>query len=230
MTSLDNAIIAWYEHEGKRFELLVDPDKAYMYKEGKKKDLNNILVSEEVYADAKKAERQKSSLVEKVFGTTDIYKVLEKILTDGHIQLTTEMRRKKLAEKKKQIIAIIAREAIDPRTNAPHPIVRIENAMEQARIQIDPFKHPKDQLPAVIKSLKKILPMKVEKVRVAVKIPAQYVYNCYSVIKSQGLKKEEWTSAGDLIAVVELFAGMKGEFLERLAHLTNGTIESKDMK
>ncbi len=230
MTSLDNAIIAWYEHEGNRFELLVDPDKAYMYKEGKKNDLNNILVSEDIYVDAKKAEKQKASVIEKVFGTTDIYKILEKILKDGHIQLTTDMRRKKLAEKKKQIVAMIAREAIDPRTNAPHPILRIENALDQARVQIDPFKNPKDQLPAVIKSLKKVLPLKIEKIRIAVKIPAKYVYNCYSILKSQGIKKEEWTSAGDLIAVVEIFAGMKGEFLERLAHLTEGTIESKEMK
>jgi len=230
MTSLDNAITAYYEHEGKRFELLVDPDKAYMYKEGKKQDLNNILVSEEVYADAKKAEKQKSSLVEKVFGTQDIFVILKKVLDDGHIQLTTDMRRKKLEEKRKKIIDIIARESIDPRTKAPHPLLRIQNAMEQARVKIDPFKKPEDQLPAVVKTLKKILPMKIEKVRVAVKVPAQYVYNCYTAIKSQGIKKEEWTKGGDLIAVVEIFAGMKGEFLERLAHLTNGTIESKDLK
>ena len=108
--------------------------------------------------------------------------------------------------------------------------MRIQNAMEQSRIQIDPFKHPKEQLPAIIKQLKKVLPMKIEKVRIAVKIPAQYVYNCYSMLKAYGILKEEWTSAGDLIAVVEIFAGMKGELLEKLAGATNGTVESKDMK
>jgi ribosome maturation protein Sdo1 len=54
MTSLDKAIIAFYEKNGKRFELLVDPDNAYAFVEKRKPDVRNILVSEEIYSDAKK--------------------------------------------------------------------------------------------------------------------------------------------------------------------------------
>lgn len=227
MVSLDKAIIASYEKGGKRFEIYVDPDAAQAYKDGIKKDMKNILVAEEVYSDAKKAERAKSGDVEKVFGTTDIMKILDFILKNGEIQLTTDQRRKKVEEKRKQVVAIIAREAIDPRTKAPHPVARIENAMEQARIHMDPFKDARDQLEEVVKQLRTILPMKFEKIFVAVKIPPSYAHRCYGTVKNYGIKKEQWLSDGSLVVVVEIFAGIQGEFYDKLNKMTNGEVETK---
>ncbi len=227
MISLEKAIIASYEKSGKRFEIYVDPDAAQSYRDGIKKDLKNILVAEEIYSNAKKAERAKSSDVEKVFGTTDIMRILEFILKNGEIQLTTEQRRKKVEEKRKQIIAIIAREAIDPRTKAPHPVVRIENALEQARVHIDPFKDAKDQVDDVVKQLRTILPMKFEKIEVAVKVPPAYAHKCYGTLKNYGIKKEQWLSDGSLVVVVEIFAGIQGEFYDKLNKMTNGEVETK---
>ena len=230
MTTLDKAIIASYEHSGNKFELYVDPDAAYAYKEGRKPDLKNILVSEEVYTDARKGERAKSEMVQKIFGTTDIVNILEFILKNGEIQLTTDQRKKKLEEKRKQLVAILLREAIDPRTNAPHTQMRIENALEEARILIDPFKDVRDQLADVIKELRPIIPLKFEKVKIAVKIPASYAHKCYGILKNYGMAQEEWAKDGSFIAVVEIFGGMQGEFYERLNKLTTGSVETKLLK
>ncbi|MBU0532526.1 ribosome assembly factor SBDS [Candidatus Micrarchaeota archaeon] len=227
MTSLDKAIIASYEKGGKRFELYVDPDNAYAYIERKKLDLKNILVADEIYTDAKKAERAKSSDVEKVFGTTEPMKILEFILKNGEVQLTTDQRRRKVEEKRKQIIAILLREAIDPRTNAPHTQIRIENAMEQARIHLDPFKDPREQLEEVVKALRPILPMKFEKLKIAVKVPAIYAHKCYGTLKNYGIEREEWTKSGDLVVVVKIFAGIQGEFYDKINKLTTGQVETK---
>lgn len=227
MTSLDKAIIASYEKGGKKFEIYVDPEAAEAYREGRKPDLKNILVAEEVFSDAKKGDRAKSGDIEKIFGTTDIMKILDFILKNGEIQLTTDQRRKKVEEKRKQVIAIIAKEAIDPRTKAPHPVARIENAMEQARIHLDPFKDPRDQLEEVIKQLRTTLPMKFEKINIAVKIPPTYSQKCYGTLKNYGIKKEQWLSDGSLVAVVEMFAGLQGEFYDKLNKMTNGEVETK---
>lgn len=227
MTSLDKAIIASYEKGGKRFELYVDPDAAYAYKEKKKPDLKNILVAEEIFSDAKKGERAKAGDVEKVFGTSDIMSILEFMLKNGEVQLTTERRRKKVEEKRKQVVAILLREAIDPRTNAPHTQVRIENAMEQARIHLDPFKDPREQLDEVVKVLRPILPMKFEKMTIAVKVPAAFAHKCYGTLKNYGIQREEWTKAGDLVVTVKIFAGMQGEFYDKLNKQTGGEVETK---
>lgn len=227
MTTLDKAIIASYEKEGHRFELYVDTDAVYAYLEGKKTDLKNILVAEEVYFDAKKGERAKSEAIQKVFGTTEIMKILELILKNGEVQLTTDQRRKKIEEKKKQLIAILLRETIDPRTNAPHTQLRIETALEQAKIAIDPFKDPREQLNGIIKELRPIIPMKFEKLRIAVRVPAEFAHKCYGILKNYGIMKEEWGKDGSFLCLVEIFGGMQGEFYDRLNKLTNGSVETR---
>ncbi len=230
MTSLDKAIIASYEKGGKRFELYVDPDNAYAYLDRSKKDLKNILVSDEVYEDAKKGERAKSSDLNAVFGTDDIMEILRFMLEKGEVQLTTEQRRKKVEEKRKKIVAILLREAIDPRTKAPHTQIRIENAMEQAKFHVDPFKDPREQIDEVVKAMRTILPMKFEKRKVAIKVPAAYSHKCYGTVKSMGIKQEQWTREGDLIVVVEIYAGMVGEIYDKLNKMTNGEVETKELE
>ncbi|HLD60159.1 MAG TPA: ribosome assembly factor SBDS [Candidatus Bilamarchaeaceae archaeon] len=227
MTTLDKAIIASYEKSGKRFELYVDPDQTYAYLEGRKPDLKNMLVAEEVYSDAKKGERAKTGDIEKVLGTTDIMKILEFILKNGEVQLTTEQRKKKVEEKRKQIIEILTRESIDPRTKAPHTQLRIENALEQVKITIDPWKNAREQIPDILKELRLIIPMKFEKVKIAVKISAIHAHRCYGTLKNYGITKEQWTNDGSLIAVVEIFGGIQGEFYDKLNKLTGGSVETK---
>ncbi len=227
MVTLDKAIIASYDKGGHHFELYVDPDAAQAYREGRKPDLKNILVADEIYTDARKGERAKSEPIQKAFGTTDPMKILEVVLKNGTIHLTTEQRRKKVEETKKKIIAILVRESIDPRTNAPHTQIRIENALEQIKITIDPFKDPREQLPDIVKELRPLLPLKFDKVRIAVKIPATFAQKSYGVLKNYGITKEEWASDGSLVAVVEIFGGLQGEFFDRINKLTGGSVETK---
>ncbi len=229
MTTLDKAIIASYEKGGKRFELYVDPDAAYAWLDRRKTDLKNMLVAEEVYADAKKAEKAKPADVLAVFGTNDVMAVLEFVLKNGEVQLTTEQKRKKVEEKRKQVIAILLREALDPRTNAPHTQVRIENALEQARIHVDPFKDAREQLDDIVKELRPILPMKFEKLRIAVKVPAAFAHKCYGTLKNYGMQREEWSSGGDLLAVVEIYGGLQGEFYDKLNKMTGGQVETRQL-
>jgi ribosome maturation protein SDO1 len=225
--NLDKAIIGRIKKGGETFEVYLDPDKAYDYINGKKKDLKNILVVEEVFKDAKKGERQSPAKIKEVFGTDDIYVVLKEILEKGEVQLTTEQRRKMQEEKRKQIIHYISRNAIDVRTNAPVPEQRVELAMEEAKIRVDPFKPVDAQVPEIMKALKRIIPIKFATARIAVKIPAEYAMKAYSILKNYGMKQEEWGSQGELYAVVEIPAGMQGEFLDKLNKATAGNVMSK---
>lgn len=227
MTSLDKAILADIIIGGKRFEIYVDPELANMYREGRKPDVKNILVVEEIYTDAKKGEKAKGADVEKAFGTRDIMKIVEIILKKGNIQLTTEQRRKKVEEKYKQVVAILTRETIDPRTNAPHTASRIEEALKKAKIHVDPFKDVRDQLPDIIKEIRTIIPLKFEKMRIAVKIPPQYAHHAFGTLKAWGILKEEWAKDGSLIVLVEIPSGAQGEFYDRINKLTAGNNETK---
>lgn len=227
MVSLDKALVAHYDKDNSRFEIFVDAEKAYEFREGKIKEIRQVLAADEIFKDAKKGERHKEETLIKYFGTTDPFEIAKQIITLGEVPVTTELRRKLAKEKEKKIIAIILRESIDPRTNAPHTKVRIENALEQVKIHIDPFKSAETQVDAVIDVLRPVLPIKFKKLKIAVKVPAEYAQKGYGILKEFGIKKEEWTKTGSLIVVVEIPAGIQMEFYNKINSFTHGNVETR---
>jgi ribosome maturation protein SDO1 len=215
--------------EGDKFELLVKPDPALEYKLGKRSDLSSVLVSDEIYSDANKGSRASSEKLMKHFRTTDSTEVAKQIIAKGELNLTTDQRRKMVEEKRKQIVQLINRSFVDPKTHLPHPIVRIEAAMDEARVSVDPFKRAEDQAKTVIEGLRKILPLKSETVRLTITIPPQFAAQSYSILKSAGdFKGEEWLSDGSLRAIVEMNAGMKAQFIDRLGSVSKGSAVVKE--
>ena len=67
----------------------------------------------------------------------------------------------------------------------------------------------------------------MEKMRVAVKVPARFAGSALSVLHKYEIQKEEWLNDGSLAVVLELPAGVKQELFNELNHLTHGEIESK---
>ncbi|MEM2905533.1 MAG: ribosome assembly factor SBDS [Candidatus Bathyarchaeia archaeon] len=224
-------IVARLSAAGERFEIVVHPDKALAYKLGKGGDLGNILVADSVFADAKKGLKASSEKLLKAFGTSEVLQVAEAILRRGELQITTEQRRRLVEEKRRQIVAFIARNCIDPRTNLPHPVLRIEQALEQVRVSIDPFKDAEAQAKDVIDELRPILPIRMEQMRVAVKIPAEHAARAYGAVKEFGtVSREEWQADGSWVGVLEMPAGLHAGFLDRLGKLTQGTMQTKILK
>ena len=212
-----------------KFEILVKPDPALDYKLGKKIDLSNILISDEIYADANKGTRIADEKLIRNFKTTDSIEIAKKILEQGEVNLTTDQRRRMVEEKKKQIIQYINRNFVDPKTHLPHPPLRIQNAMEEVRLIIDPFKKPEDQTKKIIESLRKILPLKSENLQLLVTIPPQYSAPSYNVLKNIGeLKDEKWLQDGSLRVIVEINAGIKGTFVERMNSVTKGSAQIQE--
>ena len=210
--------------DGNKFELLVKPDPALEYKLGKRTDLSSVLISDEIYSDANKGSRVGVEKLVKYFNTTDPTEISKQILSRGELSLTTEQRRKMVGEKKKQIIQYINKNFVDPKTHIPHPLTRIESALDQARLIIDPFKRPEEQIKTVLDSLRKILPLKSESVRLTITIPPQFSAQSYSVLKTAGnFNGEQWLSDGSLKVIVEVNAGMKGAVLDRIGSVTKGS-------
>jgi ribosome maturation protein SDO1 len=216
---------------GEKFEILVKPDPALEYKMGKPLGVSQILVIDEIYSDAGKGTRASSEKLEKAFGTADALKIAEEIMKRGELQLTTDQRRQLVEDKRKQIIAFISRNCIDPRSGTPHPPLRIEQALNQVKYSIDPFKNADEQAKTIIEELRAILPIKMEQMRVAVKVLAEYAAKGYGTLKNYGtITREEWQADGALVAVVEMPAGLYGPFVERLGKITQGTIQTKILK
>jgi len=153
------------------------------------------------------------------------------IIKKGQVQLTAQQRKEMQEEKRKKVIAKITREAINPQTKLPHPARRIEIAMEEAKIHIDPFKSVDEQVNLVLKAIRTKIPIRFEKVRVAIRIPGDFTGKVYRTIPEFGKTvKEEWQKDGSWIAVVELPGGLQESFDRKLNELTHGQVETKLLK
>jgi len=224
----DKYTIARLTKDNEHFEILVKPDKALDYRTGKTARITEVLAAEFIFADANKGTKVSEEQMRKAFETTDPLKIADAILKKGTLQLTTEQRRKMVEDKRKQIIDFISRQAVDPKTNLPHPPLRIENAMEQIRYPIDAHKPVEEQAREIVKLLRPILPLKIEQISVGVRVPAEYSARSYGPIKSFGeIKQEEWRADGSWYGIIEMPAGAYASFLNKLGEITKGNGEAK---
>jgi ribosome maturation protein SDO1 len=212
---------------GDHFEILVHPDTALDFKFGRNVEISQIVAVDEVYSDANKGLRIPAEKLAKYFKTTDFLQIAEVILRKGDLNLTTEQRRRLVEEKRKQIVAAISRNYVGPRSGLPHPPMRIEQAMAEVRLTIDPFKDVNEQTKMVVDELRSILPLKSERIKMLVKVPAQYSSQSFGALKGVGeILKEEWGADGGLTVIIEIPAGVHPTLLDRLGSLSKGTAQA----
>jgi ribosome maturation protein SDO1 len=224
-------VIARIEKAGEKFEVLVKPDAVQRLRDGKEIDLMAELAIDQIFKDAHKGSKASEEKTQEFFGTTEPLAVAKQIIRHGEIQLTTDQRRQMLEQKRKQIVQYIAQNAVNPQTGAPHPPQRIEIAMEEAKVHVDPFKGVEEQVKEVMDALRPLIPIRFEKVRIAVRLTAEDSAKCYGDLKSFGtILKEEWSPTGAWIGVVEMPAGMQTDFFDRINAKTKGNAEIKILK
>lgn len=231
MISIDKAVIAKLTKSGEKFELWVDPEKAMELRTGKEIALEDLIASEEIFEDARKGLRASTININKAFGTNDLKKIAYIIVKEGEVQITTEQRKAILDEKTKAIANMISKRGVNPQTNLPHPADRILRAMEQAKVRIDLDKRVEEQIDYVLEKIQSIIPIRFEKVQIAVKIPPSFAGKAAGVVRGFGtLIKEEWAKDGGYICLVEIPAGMQPDIYNRLNDLTHGQVEVKVYK
>lgn len=228
MIPLDRAVVARLESHGERFELLVDPDEAARIRHGEDVDLEEVVAADFVFENASRGDRAPEESLKKVFHSTDFEEIARLIIKKGEIHLTADQRRKMTEEKRRQVITFISRNAINPQTKLPHPPQRVEMAMEEAKVNIDPFKHVEEQVKETVKALRAILPIKFAEMRFAVKVPADYAPRAYGEIQAATtVEREEWQKDGSWICVLRIPAGIQDEFYDLINRLTKGEGELK---
>lgn len=219
----ERSVIARLVIRGEHFEAMVDPDLAWQLKSGKEVDFKELLVSEIIYKDASKGLKASEESVKKSFGTDDVKVVAAAIIKKGELQLTTEQRREMIENKRKQIVNFISRNCIDPKSGLPHPPQRIENAMANVRLSIDPFKPVEEQAQDVIKALRVELPLKVSQVVARLSVPASHAKRVYAAVSKMGVvSRSEWLADGSWRGEMVLPAGIQQSFVDRVNEITRG--------
>jgi ribosome maturation protein SDO1 len=215
---------------GEHFEVVIEPDEALEFKrtKGQRPDIRECLHAERIFADAKRGLHAKDAQLNEVFGTYDPLEIAKILIVEGEIQLTAEHRQRIREARRKNILDRIRMYAIDPTTGLPHPERRIELAMEEANVKIDDNKDAEEQIPAIVRQLQPILPIRLETVTLQVHLPAPYGQKLYGDLQRFGsIKKADWLNDGGLIAWIDLPAGLQTDLFDELGKRTHGAAEMK---
>ncbi|MFX1496801.1 MAG: ribosome assembly factor SBDS [Promethearchaeota archaeon] len=254
---LGDFIVGRIEKEGRVFEMLLDPERAWeakkvirdeinkRFKEGSEKSrltvkeiLNHPKISVDlifesfiVFEDLRRGKKATDGDMEAIFNTTDGRLIACHILLEGDINWTKTQREEERDKKLKQIITIITKNAINPQNNKPHPYQRIEKAIEEAKVKIDLMRSAEEQVDDVVKSIRAIIPIRMEQVEMAIKIPSAFTAKGYNIVAQLAhIKKEEWQSDGSWVSIVNLPAGLQMELIDKLNKLTHGRVQTKLLK
>jgi len=218
--------LARLKKNGRNFEIVVDPDKAILFKEGRLEDIRDVLLAERIFENAQKGLFSPESDLKMTFGTLDSDEIAELILRKGDLQLSSRYREMLRFEKRRKIIELIHRNAINPTNNLPHPLVRIENAFEEAKITIDDKQSAEDQLNDIIRKLKPILPIKIEQKHVQVHLSEHHAKKYYKTIHNYGVViKENWLDDGCYQCILSIPAGIYLDLVDDLSRKTHGGVD-----
>lgn len=208
------------------YEILVDLDEALKVKAGKG-DITRALITPNIFADMKKGMHAGKADLKDAFGTEDAYQIAQKIIISGEVQKNQEYRDAERDAKVKQVLQLILRNSVD-QNGRPYTEERLKRALEEAHIHID-NRPPEQQLTEAIEKLQTILPIRLEKKRIRLTIPARYTGQAYGLLKDFK-ESEEWLSNGDLQTIIDIPAGMQLDFYDKLNAVAHGAIQSEEIK
>ncbi len=219
----NNIILAKIKRNKNNFEIVINPDNALDFKNGKIDSLNQVLEADDIFTDAKKGLKASNNELEAAFNTTNSDEIAKIIINEGEIQLTAKHRAQEKQQKLNKLITKIHSLATDPKTDLPHPRTRIKAALQQAKVHLKDHQTVDQQFDDIIKQLRPILPIKISTKTLYIQASAQHVGKLGNYIRSElTMKKEEWTNQGNWAVLVEAPAGLVPEIIDKINGITSG--------
>ncbi|MEM2637517.1 MAG: ribosome assembly factor SBDS [Candidatus Korarchaeota archaeon] len=216
-------VVVRYRKKEKQFEIVVDPNPAFEYRMGKNIDLRDVMLGYNIYENARRGIQARPEDLIEVFGTEDVFKIADVILKEGEFKLTEEQRKELLEEKRKKIIEIISTTCVDPKTGAPHPAKRIEQAMSEAGVRLDPFRPPEEQIKEVVTQIATILPISMDNIKLKVVFPPLVAPRGRNILSRLGsIEKDEWGDDGSYTAYITIPAGIREKVVQAISNATKG--------
>lgn len=211
--------------QGKHFEISVDLDEALKVKVGKG-DIVSALQSRNIFYDIKKGTIASQKDLQEAFSTSDVIEIARQIITKGEVQKTQEFRDEEKEKKIKQVLNLILRNATDQH-GRPYTEERLKTAMKEIHHNFDARPIEK-QMFEIVEKLKTIIPIKIETKKIKLTIPARYTGQVYGMLQ-ENKESEEWLANGNLVAIMNIPAGLLLDFYDKLNSLTHGSVMSEEV-
>ena len=180
-----------------------------------------------IFYNLKSGEHASKEDLEKYFGSSDFLEVCEKIIKNGEVVKTTDFLKEEQNQKYKQVVDFLVRNAISLE-GRPYTPDRIMNSLNEAHVNIK-NKPIETQINEILEQLNKVLPIKVERKRVKLKVSSMHIGKAYGYLREY-LTKETWLNNGDLECIVEVPSGLIMDFYDKINSATQGSVLSEELK
>ena len=216
-----------YNTHGKRLEIIVEPERAWLLRQGEEIPIEDIVEGYTVFENLTKGLKANKDELVDIFETDDDKEIARLMILNGELLITQEQRNRFLKEKRDEILDYLSIHAVNPKTKAPQPRARIEKAMDDAGVRIDRKEAASIQAQNIIKEIQKLLPIKIETAIVEFIVPPKNSGKLYGFIQGHGeVIKEEWANNGTLTMLLKVPAGLVGDVLEKVSDVSKGQVRS----
>jgi ribosome maturation protein SDO1 len=185
------------------------------------------VITQAIFKNLKAGEQASTEDLEKSFATTDVMEVARLIIKSGELERTTESKNAEQDKKYKQVVEFLTKNAVSPE-GRPYTPDRIMKSLSEAHVNVK-NRPIESQIDEIIDQLAKVLPIKIERKKVRLVVPAIHTGKAYGAIK-EFLVKETWLSNGDLEAVIEIPTALIFDFYDKINSATHGSVLSEDLK
>lgn len=205
----------------KGFEIYCKSGTIDSYRDSKL-SIDKVLVTDNIYSDIKKGNLAKESDLEKIFGTIDINKCIEIMLQSGEYSMTTEERRKKVEQRKNEIISYISKNYIDPKSNTKLLVDTINEPLKKIKLVIDPHISGSKQAKDNIKKFTAVYPIKKISIDGTLNCPSYLTTKIKNILPKYSSIVSSKTVDNSLIMDLSVAPGDFDELMNILQKTTNG--------
>jgi len=208
------------------FEVITNEGAVLKYRSGDTA-WDQVLVTDTIYKNCGKGDQANEEDIRTAFDMSDMKEVLKNIIEKGELQVSAAERKEAMDKKKKEIIVYLHRNYIDPKSKLPHPIVRLEQALENSKYRVDADGQVVKQSQELIKALLGKLSFAKSEMEGVLSISHAYSGACANIVHAMAeVKKEDYTAEG-----VRWEVGVSpGDFDAFIAALNKSTKGDYDFK
>jgi len=226
------------------FEVMTKPGSVLKYRAGQL-GISNVLEADIVFKDLSKGDKASSIDLVEVFKTDNQAECCQKIVDEGQLQMTDAERKEILEKKRREIVNYLHKYYLDPKSKAPHPVVRIENALTDLKYRVDPDTPVEKQVQEIMKNMPGVLPMRKMDMTGWITIPHAHIGVAQGQLKKfvtvkheryndDGCEFEVTLVPGDYEALISLLNNTcKGEYdikIDGATHLSTSSNADTDEK
>eukprot|EP00762_Andalucia_godoyi_P001733 ANDGO_07131.mRNA.1 Ribosome maturation protein SDO1 homolog len=221
-SSGQNFCVVKFKSGKHQFEVLAKPNTMALYREGKI-GIDNVVAHDVIFKSSSKGEVAPEAELAAAFPDKpkNVDRIRE-VLDHGEFQLSSSERQERMDQKRKQIVNYIHKYYADPSTKKPHPVLRIEQALDSIKARIDMDKEPERQAQDLISKLVEVIPLKRTEITGTLYVPHAHLGQAQGIIaKLCQISSQKYDGSGCTMEI-SLTPGDYDDLSVQLARVTKG--------